>query len=237
MKKIIKVNLDESKTRLAIQLLIGFFGMLSYHLWDCVYYPDYRSPLLIVRLFTMVYCFIFYIIIEKIPEKLVSAVMGSAYIVAAFGISSMTMVVNEGFNSIYFAGNIVIIVVMAVLTSKPFVEFLVPGSLIIILHNILLSFGPKATLRTILTTSGFLCYAVALGFILNILVNKVRKEVMTLRTILPICSKCKKIRDDKGYWNQIERYITDHSETEFTHGICPDCAKALYGFEEDKEWP
>ena len=54
-------------------------------------------------------------------------------------------------------------------------------------------------------------------------------EVKTLRGLLPICSGCKKVRDDKGYWNQIEAYITGHSEAQFSHGICPQCAKTLYG--------
>ena len=53
-------------------------------------------------------------------------------------------------------------------------------------------------------------------------------NVKTLRGLLPICASCKKIRDDKGYWNQIESYIRDHSEVDFSHGICPDCAKKLY---------
>lgn len=53
-------------------------------------------------------------------------------------------------------------------------------------------------------------------------------EIRTLKGILPICSYCKKIRDDKGYWEQIEVYIRDHSEAEFTHGLCPECAKKLY---------
>jgi len=48
-------------------------------------------------------------------------------------------------------------------------------------------------------------------------------EIKTLRGILPICATCKKIRDDKGYWNQIETYLCAHSEVEFTHGICPEC--------------
>ncbi len=54
------------------------------------------------------------------------------------------------------------------------------------------------------------------------------KEIKTLKGMLPICSSCKKIRDDKGYWNQIEAYIVSHSEAEFTHGICPECIKKLY---------
>jgi PAS domain S-box-containing protein len=53
-------------------------------------------------------------------------------------------------------------------------------------------------------------------------------KVKQLSGFLPICSSCKKIRDDKGYWGQIETYIRDHSEAEFSHSICPDCAKKLY---------
>lgn len=53
-------------------------------------------------------------------------------------------------------------------------------------------------------------------------------KVKTLSGLLPICSSCKKIRDDKGYWEQIEKYIHDHSGADFTHGICPECMKILY---------
>lgn len=53
-------------------------------------------------------------------------------------------------------------------------------------------------------------------------------DVKSLSGLLPICSACKKIRDDKGYWTQIESYITEHSEADFTHSICPDCARKLY---------
>ncbi|MGH9643044.1 MAG: MASE1 domain-containing protein [Terriglobales bacterium] len=53
-------------------------------------------------------------------------------------------------------------------------------------------------------------------------------RIKTLKGLLPICASCKKIRDDKGYWNHIESYIRQHSEAEFTHGICPSCAQKLY---------
>ena len=53
-------------------------------------------------------------------------------------------------------------------------------------------------------------------------------EVKALKGLLPICSKCKKIRDDHGYWNQIEAYISSHSDAHFTHGICPECADELF---------
>jgi PAS domain S-box-containing protein len=58
--------------------------------------------------------------------------------------------------------------------------------------------------------------------------KKAEEEIKTLRGILPICSSCKKIRDDKGYWNQIESYIKDHSDATFSHSLCKECAKRLY---------
>ncbi len=53
-------------------------------------------------------------------------------------------------------------------------------------------------------------------------------NIKQLTGLLPICSHCKKIRDDKGYWNQIEDYIDRHSEAKFSHGICQECAKKYY---------
>ena len=54
-------------------------------------------------------------------------------------------------------------------------------------------------------------------------------SVKTLRGLIPICASCKKIRDDKGYWSQVEVYVRERSDAEFSHGICPECMKALYG--------
>jgi len=68
----------------------------------------------------------------------------------------------------------------------------------------------------------------------TVLVDKTQKlekalsEVNALSGLLPICASCKKIRDDQGYWSQIEIFITEHSDVDFSHGICPDCFKELY---------
>ncbi|MCP3927646.1 MAG: HAMP domain-containing protein [Bacteroidetes bacterium] len=68
------------------------------------------------------------------------------------------------------------------------------------------------------------------------LINKLKNaltEIKTLKGIVPICSSCKKIRDDKGYWNLLESYIEKHSEASFSHGMCPECSDELYG---DEDW-
>jgi hypothetical protein len=58
--------------------------------------------------------------------------------------------------------------------------------------------------------------------------EKALEDIRVLQGLLPICASCKKIRNDKGYWIQIESYIRDHSEAEFSHGICPECIEKLY---------
>jgi hypothetical protein len=58
--------------------------------------------------------------------------------------------------------------------------------------------------------------------------EKALAEIQQLQGILPICSSCKKIRDDHGYWHQVESYIRDHTNVDFSHSLCPDCAAQLY---------
>jgi hypothetical protein len=59
-------------------------------------------------------------------------------------------------------------------------------------------------------------------------------SVRSLSGLLPICASCKKIRDDQGYWEQVEAYISGHSDTTFTHGICPECLHKLYPEQEQR---
>ncbi len=67
--------------------------------------------------------------------------------------------------------------------------------------------------------------------------NQSLDQIKTLKGILPICSFCKKIRNDKGYWDQLEAYISRHTDAEFSHGICPQCMKEHYSefCEEENE--
>ncbi|SMC96253.1 CheY chemotaxis protein or a CheY-like REC (receiver) domain [Desulfocicer vacuolatum DSM 3385] len=63
--------------------------------------------------------------------------------------------------------------------------------------------------------------------------QKALAEVKTLHGLLPVCTSCKKIRDDNGYWNQIESYIQEHSTAQISHSLCPECSDKLYG---DEDW-
>ncbi len=62
----------------------------------------------------------------------------------------------------------------------------------------------------------------------NAQLQKALDEIKTLQGIIPICANCKKVRDGRGFWNQVETYISKHSEAKFSHSICPTCVKVLY---------
>jgi two-component system, response regulator PdtaR len=65
----------------------------------------------------------------------------------------------------------------------------------------------------------------------NILITKLQyalANIKTLNGLIPICSSCKKVRNDKGFWQMVDEYISEHSEADFSHGICEDCFQRLY---------
>ena len=60
------------------------------------------------------------------------------------------------------------------------------------------------------------------------------EDVKTLSGLIPICSHCKKIRDDSGYWQKVEKYLSQHSDVDFSHGICPECLQKYYPDQYEK---
>lgn len=68
----------------------------------------------------------------------------------------------------------------------------------------------------------------------NVKLAEAMANIRTLKGLVPICAHCKKIRDDAGYWHQVETYVHDHTEAEFSHGLCPDCIPQFFPNPEDR---
>lgn len=63
--------------------------------------------------------------------------------------------------------------------------------------------------------------------------EKKMKEIKTLRGLIPVCAWCRKMRNEKGYWLQVEEYLTEHTDAEFTHGMCEECSKKAFAEREE----
>ncbi len=88
-------------------------------------------------------------------------------------------------------------------------------------------------------TCFFLVVVMTVGAVFTYLYEKIIEKNVTdikiLRGLIPICSVCKKIRDDRGYWNNLEKYIREHSDATFTHGICDECADIHYPVDDEED--
>jgi hypothetical protein len=139
----------------------------------------------------------------------------------------MCFITGDGFSSPYYAGLLQVIIVATLFFNIRPRNYRWIIIVIIAQHFLLLWFLPwtfKDLTLNILALGVFsLISILAHDFIYNLV-----EENKELKGFLPICAHCKKIRDDAGYWHQVEEYIRDHSEAQFSHGICPDCARERY---------
>jgi len=207
-------------------IIFPFFFILDYFI-----YPEYRAFLLMIRIGVSICLAVIAFIINRVDQKYYYLILFITVFLLSNSISSMCFVTKDGFASSYYSGLLQIIIVTALLYNIRPKHYIMIMILIVTQHFILLAQLPwkfDDLLINIFAIGGIAILAI---FVHQFIFHLV-KENKSLKGLLPICANCKKIRDDKGYWNQIESYIQEHSEAEFSHGICPECAENLYGKEE-----
>jgi len=211
-------------------LLLGCILFSVAFIMDLIVYPGFIRNLLYIRIFVILSFILAIYLFYILPKKYHLFVMQSAIFIAAASITGMCYITGEGFASPYYAGIFSIIMSSSVFITLNIKRYAIYISILMAQHFIWLMFLPY-TLRDIIINIVFLIAVIALGLLIHYLIWKMINEIKKLKGLLPICSKCKNIRDDDGYWKEIESYISTRTNAEFTHGICPKCAKELYGFD------
>ncbi len=208
-------------------LKLGAALFPAFFLLDYFVYPDFKYSLLMVRFCIAIYLTFVLFFINRISDKYYVPVIFSSMFLISFSISLMCFITGDGFASPYYAGLLQIMIVTILFSGiKPHQYALIIVS-IVVQHFLLLSTIPWETKDLLINILALCIFSLVAILAHNFLYNLVN-ENKTLKGFLPICASCKKIRDDQGFWNQIESYIRAHSEAEFSHSICPDCAKELY---------
>ena len=207
--------------RLAIFLYPFFF------LLDWFQYPDYRCVLLIIRLGVTACFLIIYFLASKNQTKYYLLLVFSGFFAGSVGISIMCLVTGEGFASPYYVGLLQVIIISSLFFNIDEKRYALIIIMIVVQHFALLSFVPWH-FRDLLTNILALGMISLICILIHNFIYRLAKENRELMGILPICAACKRIRNDKGYWEQVESYIHKHSGAQFSHGVCPDCARKLY---------
>lgn len=195
---------------------IYYSSLLFYIFFICFFYlviPDIVFRTSIVGIYSSAIAFgIAYIFINSAPlsnRRLFYTGAALTSLMAITLLSGPLLFKAPTSNDIFSMGNRYAIFYLVVLTYE-----ISWGFCLILINNQRVEFELKEAERDLRKT--------------NIQLEKTIKEKITLSGLLPICSNCKKIRDDKGYWNHLEVYIETHSEADFSHSICPECAEELY---------
>lgn len=199
----------------------------AYFLLDYFVYPDYKYPLLLIRLGVASYLALVLFFAHHIRERYYFVVILTSTVLAAFALSLMCFITGDGFASPYYAGLIVIIIVTILFFNiKPQRYALIIAALMG-QHFLLLALRPWQ-FKDLLTNLMMLGGVAVVALFIHQFIYTLIEENKRLQGFLPICANCKKIRDDAGYWQQVEVYIEARAEVEFSHGICPECREKLY---------
>lgn len=209
-------------------LLFGTIGFPLFIPLDLIAYPDIKLKLIAVRLIISAISLIQLIFAYRIKEKYISFLIPLFSYFAALAMSIMCYLTGEGFSSLYNAGLYQVLIVVTILFYLKSTFFTLLMIIVIIQHFILLSFAGQFIFREFINALFSLGGFAIISILAHYLAFKTQSENVILKGLLPICANCKSIRDDKGYWNQIESYIHQHSEARFSHSLCPDCTKKLY---------
>lgn len=246
-------------------LIIGMLFYSFFAILDVVLMPKNISTAWLIRFAVVdpVLIVTFLISFSKSFERYVNPVMACISIVGGAGIIFMIITAPPLVKYSYYAGIMLVFIWGYVVVRISFLWASFAGWVLVVLYEIAAIWVSPTPFAVLVNNNFFFISANIMGMIASysleyyirrnfflmqqinmerektILVNRELEQaladVKTLSGLIPICSSCKKIRDDMGYWNQIENYIADHSNAVFSHGICPECMNKLYP--EFKEKP
>jgi hypothetical protein len=217
-------------------LRIGIVVFPCFTALDALIYPGQLPAMAIIRAGVTIFLIVAYLLITRLPKKFHEAIALVCFYVAMSSMSLMCILSGEGFDSPYYVGILQLLIMSALLVNIPPRYYGPLVSLTVVQHFAFLwIFAPFSFRGLWINVFGIGVFSIVLvathGFIYNL-----AQENESLMGIVPICAKCKKIRDDKGYWEDVAAYISKRTEAEFSHGLCPECAKECFA-ELDELFP
>jgi hypothetical protein len=195
-------------------------------------YPELKLKLSLIHALCAFYFIFARNLQPRLLEKYSLTLPSLSLIITGLGISLLCFF-SEGLASFYFKTIFLVIITACIALHFSPCRFIIIIIILLIQHfaiNILLR---SWDLKNLLINLFLLISGGIIGAFVHFIVHNLFKEIKCLEGFIPICVKCKKIRDDKGYWNMMEQYIESRSSVEFTHGLCPDCIK-IYEQEADE---
>jgi hypothetical protein len=212
--------------------LMGIVGYILFIPLDWLIYPSMKWVFFAIRaVIVLFFVCARIVVLRSSDDSLRQRLVVLSILIMALGLSLMCLLSGDGYACQYYVGLCQIIVAISVIIGLKPKYFTISVIGIVLQHGLLLSLGPWNINAFIVSSFALTGIALLAVFAHNVIYH-LTKENMFLKGFLPICAKCKQIRDSSGHWNKIEEYITNRAKVEFTHGLCPDCAQKLFPTEK-----
>ena len=200
------LELFTNSTRKLWLFLASILTTFLFCLYFTYYYPSVNARIIVMSsILAIIYGYSGYIVYKNIPHLLNDT---NNFLVTVFGLQSLWNVFRI-IQTVFYEKPVVDFMNASMFQAMTIAVFFL-GNVFVVIGLIILNFQKVEYDLMIMT-----------------------EEVKTLRGIIPICAYCKKIRDDKGAWNQLEAYVANHTLAKFSHGICPECLQNEYKNLED----
>lgn len=207
--------------RIAILLYPCYFAL------DWFIYPERKLLMLAVRIGVSAILMAVQFLYPKVRADRRPILLYFGFLVCSLGISFLCLIGGEGFQSPYYMGILQVVMISSFFQDIPKRDYAFLLSTMLGLHFLLLFLVPWTWNGLLLNLFGLAVFSGVALFTHNLLLDLAR-ENRELKEILPICAHCKRIRDDAGYWKEVEFYIKAHAGVELSHGLCPQCVRELY---------
>ena len=189
---------------------------------DYVLYPESFTTLALLRGVIILYLLFVLYAFPRVSAARQDVLALAGFFIVGVLLTLQAYVTGLGFGSVYFIGHIILITLSPVAFSVPPRAFFTLLTAIYAQHFIILSFLPF-TFGEFMINFVSLSVAFGVGAFIQYTLSNLLDRIRTLEGFITICAHCKDVRNDAGDWQLIEEYVRDHSEAEFTHGICPGC--------------
>ena len=218
---------DTSRGSYKLVHYLGIGLWLPYLVIDYIVYPKFITELFWIRAFMTFYFILSLKLTSILPKRWAQLLMQTTLGLSGLAITVMCYITGDGLNSTYYGGIVLVITASSALLNMTMRPYLLLICTIIFQHFGILFFLPW-TLQGLMNNLFFLVVIAIAALLVHYKIVHLLGEVRQLRSFLPICARCKKIRNDGGYWQQVEGYFSSVMDVEFTHGCCPECMERYH---------
>ena len=218
--------MNKKRSTYYLAFSLGIYLFPAFFVLDVLFYPAFQWPLLTIRLTIAAYLIVARYVITRVDQSRLFPITAFSVSLLAIALTLTCFVTGDGFASPYYSSFLIIIILISTFYHFTPRQYTLLMTAVLAEHFFLLSllpYEPRVFWVNLVRNIMVIGSTSFTSVMAQRLIHRLTEEVKTLKGFIPICAKCKKIRADDGFWLQLEKYMHEHADVQFSHGYCPEC--------------